>query len=149
MTVSVDIADPRWEKIGDMNGLAQTAVSAAMLDQRDVSVLFTSDADIQVMNKTWRKQDKPTNVLSFPAAPLPAVPDHDLPLGDIALAYETVMREAEEADKPVAHHVTHLLVHGTLHLLGYDHETDVDADEMEAKERQILARMGIADPYAA
>jgi probable rRNA maturation factor len=103
--------------------------------------LFTNDAAMRKLNAEWRGKDKPTNVLSFPAARGPL-------LGDIALAAETVAREARLADKPLEDHIAHLIIHGFLHLLGYDHEVERQAEEMEALERSALSRMGIADPYA-
>jgi probable rRNA maturation factor len=115
----------------------------------ELSLVFTDDAHIQVLNAEWRGKDKPTNVLSFPAFP-PEKGRTRLPpmLGDIVLAFETVQREAALEEKPVDHHLSHLLVHGLLHLLGYDHETEGEAEEMEALERRILARLAIGDPYA-
>ncbi len=135
----------------------ETALRAAYRDAADlesdrrweVSVALTDDAALQALNKAWRGKDRPTNVLSFPAE-MPDLPPGALqatPLGDIALAAETVQREAREQDKSFDDHLTHLTVHGLLHLLGYDHETTDDAAEMEALEIEILARLGVADPY--
>jgi probable rRNA maturation factor len=115
-------------------------------EDAEVSVLFADDAFVRDLNARWRGQDKPTNVLSFPAAP-EKVPG-PRPLGDIVLAFETVDREAREAGKPFDHHAAHLLVHGFLHLLGYDHETDAEAAIMEAREVRILETLDIPDPYA-
>lgn len=114
----------------------------------ELSVVFTDDAAVRELNAGWRGKDKPTNVLSFPA--FSTSPDAPLPpmLGDIVLAAETVAREAALEGKPLANHITHLVVHGLLHLLGYDHETDAEAEEMEALERAALARLAIPDPYA-
>jgi probable rRNA maturation factor len=113
----------------------------------DVSLLFANDDSVQILNRDWRGKNKPTNVLSFPG-PDEKQPDGSEHFGDIALAYETVAREAHEEGKPLNHHITHLLVHGFLHLAGYDHETDDEAEEMEQLERDILARLAIPDPYA-
>jgi probable rRNA maturation factor len=143
---------------------AETAVRAAIATAADavralpaaggeVTVVLTEDEAIRKLNRDWRNMDKPTNVLSFPAAQLPtrqrleeaAVP---ATLGDLVIAYETTVREAAAEGKPVAHHVAHLAVHGFLHLLGYDHESDEEADEMERLEARILARLNIPDPYA-
>lgn len=113
----------------------------------ELSLLFSDDAHIRVLNRDWRGMDKPTNVLSFPAfeiAPGDPVPPM---LGDIALAFETVRVEAGLEDKPFDHHLSHLIVHGLLHLLGHDHEDDEEAEMMEALERAILARLAIPDPY--
>jgi probable rRNA maturation factor len=109
------------------------------------ALLLTSDAIVQGLNAQWRNKDQPTNVLSFPAPE--TVHALEKTLGDVALAYETCAREAEEQGKNLKDHATHLLVHGLLHLLGYDHEAEDDAAEMEGLEREILASLGIADPY--
>jgi probable rRNA maturation factor len=153
MTLAIDIEHQAWDTLPGLSSLAGQAVAAA-LEGRDelgaVTVLFTSDAEMQVLNRQWRGKDKPTNVLSFPApGGMPMPEDETPPLGDIALAFETVAREAEEQGKSFASHTTHLIVHGMLHLLGYDHETESEAEEMESEERLILARLGIADPYAS
>jgi probable rRNA maturation factor len=117
---------------------------------RPLSVLLCDDETIARLNGQWRGQQKPTNVLSFPAPPLPgAGPVERISLGDIAIAYETLAREAEENHATVSNHLSHLVVHGFLHLLGYDHHMDDEAERMERLERDILARMGISDPYAA
>lgn len=117
-----------------------------------VTIVFSDDAQVRRLNREWRDQDKPTNVLSFPAPPqsLPDdFPPHTLPhLGDIVLAAETVAREAAEESKLPRHHLQHLVVHGLLHLLGYDHLEPDEADEMEALETCILATLGVPDPYA-
>jgi probable rRNA maturation factor len=114
----------------------------------EISLLFADDARVRPLNLAWRAQDKPTNVLTFPSVAL--TPGGTLPpvLGDIILAYETVEREAAEEAKPFEDHVGHLLLHGFLHLLGYDHQTDADADIMEGLETRILAKLAIPDPYA-
>src|SRR5205807_10294588 len=110
-----------------------------------VSVLIDDEAAIRELNRRWRGIDKPTNVLSFPvAAAASMAPKH---LGDIAISYEPALREAEAEARPFPHHLAHLAVHGFLHLLGYDHQSDAAAEEMEALERKILARLGIPDPY--
>lgn len=131
--------------------LAGEAVAAApelAFAPAEATVVLTSDAEVRSLNRQWRGKDQPTNVLSFPSPPGPA---HAGPgfLGDIVLAAETVHREAREMGLDPAHHITHLVVHGLLHLLGYDHETDVEAELMERLETTILARLGIADPHAA
>ena len=117
----------------------------------ELAIMLTDDAGIRTLNANWRGIDKPTNVLSFPALQPtgPTSPD-DAPrmLGDIAIAYETMRREADDEQKPFDHHLSHLAIHGFLHLIGYDHETDEDAEEMENLERKILAQLGIPDPYA-
>lgn len=112
----------------------------------ELSVALVDDGHIRQLNADFRGQDKPTNVLSFPADDLPGM--ENVMLGDIVLASETLAREADEQDKALADHLTHLTVHGMLHLLGYDHETHDEAEEMEDLERVILNRLGLADPYA-
>jgi probable rRNA maturation factor len=115
----------------------------------ELSVLLCDDETIARLNTQWRGQQKPTNVLSFPAPPLQSAAHDEKILGDIAIAYETLAREAEENGTTVSAHLSHLVVHGFLHLLGYDHHMDDDAERMERLERDILARIGVADPYAA
>ncbi|MCI5046511.1 MAG: rRNA maturation RNase YbeY [Aquisalinus sp.] len=114
-----------------------------------VTVLFTDDAEVRDLNRQYRGKDKPTNVLSFPAGPpLPGLPDAEITShGEIALAFETCKREADEKGINLQDHTAHLIVHGILHLFGYDHQSDQDAEVMEKLETDILARMGIADPY--
>ena len=153
MTILVDSdVSEDWDSRTDWPGLAARAVRAAVahsdfsdLADTEVSVKFTSDEEVRALNATWRGKDKPTNVLSFPMAETP----EDAPmLGDIVLASGVCAREAAEKNVAVETHATHLVVHGTLHLLGYDHETgDDDAEAMEAIERKALASLGIADPY--
>lgn len=108
--------------------------------KQEVSVVLSTNDAVQNLNRTFRSQDKPTNVLSFPS-------DEKEELGDIILAYETVMQEAEESGIFALHHTLHLIVHGFLHLLGYDHEDETDAEYMEALEIQILNELNIKNPY--
>jgi len=149
--ISVEAGD--WPDEASLTRLVDRAVDAAFAEtavtgRSELSVVFSDDAHIRTLNAGWRGKDKPTNVLSFPA--FPHVPGGPLPpmLGDIVLAAETVAREAALEDKPLENHITHLVIHGLLHLLGYDHETDAEAEEMEAIERVALARLAIPDPYA-
>lgn len=114
----------------------------------EVSLVFTDDASIREINREWRSQDKPTNVLSFPAFPLEPGGKPGPMLGDIVLARETIEREAADLGKPFEEHLTHLLVHGFLHLFGYDHMDAEEAEEMEGLETRILSEFGISDPYA-
>ncbi|WP_048645313.1 rRNA maturation RNase YbeY [Nitratireductor soli] len=144
-----------WPAEDALLALARRAIGAAILRsdaQRDervsVSLLFTDDDEIREINRQWRGKDKPTNVLSFPAAQPAIAGPVSSSLGDIVIAYETVAREAGEEARSFEDHLTHLIVHGFLHLLGYDHETDEEAEEMEALERNILESLAIADPYA-
>ena len=146
-----------WQTEPAAEAIIHRAVAAAAeivnagLGETELAVMLTDDAGIRTLNSNWRGIDKPTNVLSFPALPPtgPGGPD-DAPrmLGDIAIAYETTRREADDEQKPFDHHLSHLAVHGFLHLIGYDHEKDDDAETMEALEREILAQLGIPDPYA-
>jgi probable rRNA maturation factor len=113
----------------------------------ELSLVFTDDRSIREINAEWRHQDKPTNVLSFPAFPVAPGTMPGPMLGDVIVAYETLKREAEELEKPFEEHLTHLLVHGFLHLFGYDHIEDDEAERMEGLETRILARLGLSDPY--
>jgi probable rRNA maturation factor len=153
--VDVVIASTRWSKAPQAARLVRRTIAAAAPARAraaELSVILTSNRAIGALNRQWRGQDKPTNVLSFPA-PKPATkqaprgaPRH---LGDIVIAYETAAAEARAEHKPFDHHLAHLAVHGFLHLLGYDHESHSDAEAMERRERRILSRLGVPDPYAA
>jgi probable rRNA maturation factor len=137
-----------WEKPRSVKSLLRRAVreAAAALSTRkaELAIVLTNDSAVRLLNRQWRGIDKPTNVLSFPAEG----PSGEPPLiGDIVLGYETIAQEARDTGKPFAHHVAHLAVHGFLHLLGYDHQRDKDADVMEQTERRILRRLAIPDPY--
>jgi len=142
-----------WLPEAELARLVDQAVAAAFAETdangaSELSVVFSDDASIRTLNAQWRGKDKPTNVLSFPAFSVPKGGPLPPMLGDIVLASETVAREAALEGKPVANHITHLVIHGLLHLLGHDHETDAEAEEMEAIERAALARLAIPDPYA-
>ncbi|MGY3531703.1 putative rRNA maturation factor [Bradyrhizobium sp. USDA 4452] len=146
-----------WQAEPDADAVIHRAIEAAAaiadadVADAELAVMLTDDAGIRTLNANWRSIDKPTNVLSFPALqPEGAGGEGDAPrmLGDIAIAYQTTRREADEEQKPFDHHLSHLAVHGFLHLIGYDHENDDDAENMEALEREILASLGIPDPYA-
>ncbi len=145
-----------WQGEGDCESVVRRAIDAAAAVAGDdtggaeLAVMLTDDAAVKDLNRSFRGIDKPTNVLSFPAPPAPG-DDADAPrqLGDIAIAFETTQAEALAEGKPFAHHLSHLAVHGFLHLIGYDHETDAEAEAMEALERDILAGLGIPDPYAS
>lgn len=157
MTEVLIVADA-WNSDPDADAVIQRAVAVAaeMADadtaDAELAVMLTDDAGIRTLNSNWRGIDKPTNVLSFPALrpPTGVSGADDIPpmLGDIAIAYETARREADDEQKPFDHHLSHLAVHGFLHLVGYDHETDDEAEAMEALEIEILAQLGIPDPYA-
>jgi probable rRNA maturation factor len=146
-----------WQDEPDAEAVIQRAIAAAAetvdadVADAELAVMLTDDSGIRTLNSNWRGVDKPTNVLSFPALqPDGGRREDDAPrmLGDIAIAYQTMRREADDEQKPFDHHLSHLAVHGFLHLIGYDHETDDDADAMENLEQEILAQLGIADPYA-
>ena len=147
-------ASAEWGEKVDWAALARSAVHAAIAHSRhpglsdsEVSVKFTSDAEVRALNAAWRGKDKATNVLSFPMATESDLDSAQL-LGDIVLARGVCAAEAADKAVAVEVHAAHLVVHGTLHLLGYDHETsDEDAEEMEEAERRALASIGIADPY--
>ena len=143
-----------WEALADRSSGAAGEVAAELTNSRlSVSLLFTSDAEIHALNRDWRQRDKPTNVLSFPmlerAELLALAPDGPPEmLGDVALAYETCAKEADEKGIPLESHASHLIIHGLLHLAGHDHEISADdATAMEALETKALALIGIADPY--
>jgi probable rRNA maturation factor len=150
MNISIDVEDESWHGIFGVEGVVTRAIEAVLPnDKRGIDVLLTSDAEMQILNREWRGKDKPTNVLSFPSPNMPVPEGEVAHLGDIVLAWGTVALEARETGKTLADHVTHLVVHGTLHLLGSDHEDEAEAEAMEAKEREILAGLNIADPYSA
>ena len=156
--IAVTVEEPAWlDALPDAEArlrvFAAAALGAGELGDGpvEVSVVLASDAMVHEMNRQYRGQDKPTNVLSFATlddedAPLPE--GAPLLLGDVVLAFETVVREAGEQGKPLADHFGHLVVHGVLHLLGFDHEDDGEAAEMEALEQALLAALGVADPYS-
>jgi probable rRNA maturation factor len=146
-----------WQTEPDAETVIHRAIEAAAeivdadVGEAELAVMLTDDSGIRTLNGNWRGIDKPTNVLSFPALqPTGAGGTGDAPrmLGDIAIAYETTRKEADDEQKPFDHHLSHLAVHGFLHLIGYDHEKDEDAEAMESLEQEILAQLGIPDPYA-
>lgn len=165
MLVETVIEDPRWEGFG-LAAVAEKAAGAALaalglpLRGFQISLMGCDDARIAALNSDFRGKPAPTNVLSWPSEergadvlgdtptlPDPGPEDDPEPLGDIAISWDTCAREAAEQDKPVSDHVTHLIVHAVLHLLGYDHIEDEDAILMEATEVRILASLGVCDPY--
>ncbi len=164
MTLDISIEDSRWQK-GGLEPLAEEAIAVVLahfgLDPEvcEISLLACDDARIAELNAEFREKDKPTNVLSWPAEELaaeedggtPLLPEADftgeIPLGDIAISYDTCAREAAGAGKNLADHTRHLLIHGLLHLLGYDHIRDRDAALMEGIEILLLGKLGIANPY--
>ena len=148
--LDIVIESPLWNSVPGVKPALRRAIKAALpegqpkIAEAELAIVLTDDAAIRELNRQWRGRDQPTNVLSFPSAP-GAGTEH---LGDIAIAYETMAREAEAEGKPLAHHLSHLTLHGFLHLVGYDHETDTEAEKMERLERDVLASLGIPDPYA-
>jgi probable rRNA maturation factor len=165
MLVDCLTEDHRWDGLG-LEALAEEAARAALVrlglepSAFEISLLGCSDRRIAELNEDFRGKPQPTNVLSWPSDERGALTPGDMPhlphptgggprnLGDIAVAWETCLAEAEAARRPMPAHVAHLIVHGTLHLLGFDHERDADATLMEGLETDILARLGVADPYA-
>ena len=154
--IEINYHCPHWQTLeGNIAQIVTDAAMAALADQGlvagdadenyEISIVLADDAFVRDLNRTWRNIDSPTNVLSFPADDA----DGQGPclLGDVVLAYETVQREAVAEGKQVLDHVANLVVHGTLHLLGFDHEAENEAIEMEALETALLARLGVADPY--
>lgn len=145
-----------WQREASAESTIHRAIETAAeiveadVGEAELAIMLTDDAGIRALNSNWRGIDKPTNVLSFPALQPagPSGPD-DAPrmLGDIAIAYETTRKEADGEQKPFDHHLSHLAVHGFLHLIGYDHEDDAEAEAMEALEIKILAQLGIPNPY--
>ena len=163
MTLDIVLdADPDWDS-SNWQALAEQAAAAAIAESAfpalaagpravELSMRLAGDAEVHGLNKQWRGKDKPTNVLSFPmvdAAELDGAgePGPELMLGDIILARGVCAAEAAAKSIPLDRHAAHLMVHGTLHLLGYDHQDDAAATDMEARETRALARLGIADPY--
>lgn len=144
--IEIEVEAEAWASaLPSVEAVVETAAKAALgTVGGDIVVLLTDDESVRELNARFRDKDRPTNVLSFPA------PDNAAPhLGDIVLAYGVCATEAETQGKTLTDHLSHLVVHGVLHLLGRDHEDDGEAEEMEAEEREILAQIGVADPYAS
>ena len=157
-------ADPEWDSNTRWDELARSAATAAIAESAfpqladgprsvEISLRLAGDDEVRLLNAQWRGKDKATNVLSFPMAEGAELADAaadgpELMLGDIIMAHGVCGREAEAKAVPIERHAAHLMVHGTLHLLGYDHQDEVQAADMEAREVRALARIGIADPYA-
>jgi probable rRNA maturation factor len=150
LLIDLRTADSRWETLGDVEAFAARVLglaSARMGTGGEIAVLLSDDKELQALNRQWRGKDKPTDVLSFPSDG-PDIPGQPQYLGDIAVSYDTASRDAEAMGRPFEAHAGHLLVHGFLHLLGYDHIEAEDAKVMEPLEAEILAALGWPDPYA-
>jgi probable rRNA maturation factor len=161
--IAIELVAEGWPD-HDLDDLATRAVTATIAATPhadlattsatiEISIRLTSDEEVRTLNRQYRQQDKPTNVLSFPMVQpdlidsLANTDDGEVLLGDIVLAYETCAREGAERGVPLEDHATHLIVHGVLHLLGYDHMTDSEAEAMEAIERDVMATLVLHDPY--
>lgn len=152
LQVEISVESDAWKALPDLAGLTERTIAACqrvsgvpLRDDAEVSLLFADDVAVHALNKRFRGVDKATNVLSFPGTGDAETADF---LGDIAIAFETSAREAADEGKTLSNHVAHLIAHGFLHLLGFDHETDEEAEDMEAMERDILKSLGVPDPYA-
>jgi probable rRNA maturation factor len=153
--IEVVIEDDRWGNHPDVMLAVEQAIAALLSSAaprisrlRAATVLLDNDAHVAALNKNFRGKPQPTNVLSFPSASGPSASAAGAYAGDVIIARETLEREAQEMGVPLVHHLQHLVIHGLLHLAGYDHIVDRDALEMEALETRILATLGVADPYA-
>ncbi len=176
--IDIVVDSPLWKARRGVRPMLRraiaTAAAAASTKDGEIAIVLADDSAIRALNRTWRGKDQATNVLSFPTRNDPSPPplaggswgegtrqgrigrrsarrrfSAPCPLGDIVIAYQTTAREADAQGKPFAHHLAHLAVHGFLHLLGYDHQADTEAEVMEALEIAILARLGVPDPYVA
>ncbi len=148
LKIDLRVDSERWKETDDAKAIIRRAVRAAAAQTKrrgELAIVLTDDSTIRRLNRDWRGVDAATNVLSFPVA---QANDGEPPLiGDVVLAYETIAREARAERKPFAHHLAHLAVHGFLHLVGYDHEDEAEAADMEQAERDILHRLAVPDPY--
>ena len=147
--VDIEVQSPLWDKQPGAARTVRDAIAAAAAlstSGGEVSILLTDDSAVRVLNRDWRGIDNPTNVLSFPAPENMSKSAAGI-LGDIVIAYETLMRECADEDRDFLHHLAHLTVHGYLHLVGYDHQNDAEASEMEALESKIMTRMKLPDPW--
>ena len=157
--IDISVQDPEWETLGNVKTIVEKAARTTLTDailpkfaiDRDfeVSIVLANDELVQVLNREYRQQDKPTNVLTFASldSEEPMTTEGVLNLGDVIMAYQTIERESQEQGKFLLDHVNHLTVHGVLHLLGYDHETDDEATDMETLEIRILEKLGVQNPY--
>lgn len=152
-SIDLVIEDPRWtETLPEAEALAERGVAAAFAradfgEEVSLCVMLADDSRIQVLNRDFRGIDRPTNVLSFPSQDTPLLPGEPRMVGDIALAYDTLAREANDANKTFRNHFIHLIVHASLHLIGYTHDMDEDAERMEALEIAALSGLDVPNPY--
>lgn len=154
MDIQISIEDTGWHALAEAEAVVRQAAAAAFAaaghdaSRDEVSIVLSSDHEVAALNGQWRGKPKPTNVLSFPATPPGALPEGAiLPLGDVILAHGVVAGEAKAQGKTLSQHLSHLVVHGILHLLGYDHLDDGEADRMESLEIAALERLGLTNPY--
>jgi probable rRNA maturation factor len=150
-TIDIQIASPLWHNQPIAEKTVRDAIVAASTlttAHGEISIVLTDDVTIRTLNREWRSIDKATNVLSFPASKTTLGGSATM-LGDIVIAYETLVQECADEDRVFLHHLAHLAVHGFLHLIGYDHQNDVDADEMEGLESKIMKCLNMPDPYLA
>lgn len=161
LDILIDIDDKHWLELNFYDQwqiiiqeiVTKVISNLAINSKLEVSILLTNDEEISILNKNYRNKDKPTNVLSFPNLSLEEIQNlhkqspYPIMLGDIALAFETILNEAKDENKIFSNHFYHLIVHGMLHLLGYDHENDTDAELMQEKEIEILKTLNVTDPY--
>lgn len=150
LQIDITVLHPEWPDIASLidHASRETLKAIGLQGASELSIVLSDDAFVQNLNKTYRGKDKPTNVLSFSQleGETPDIPGMTS-LGDVVMAYETVLREAEEQGKSFTDHTVHLIVHGILHLLGHDHENDAEAENMEGLEIRILQNLGIKNPY--
>ncbi|MBF0354719.1 MAG: rRNA maturation RNase YbeY [Alphaproteobacteria bacterium] len=155
LAISLRIEVPAWKKAlkapaKTLGAAAKAALKAGAFDLKEpveIALLLSCDQEVRTLNKLWRGPDKPTNVLSFPALPEASPPGGPVFLGDVVLALETLEREAKQQDKSFEAHAAHLVVHGVLHLLGFDHHKATLARQMERLEQDVMAGLGYPDPY--
>ena len=152
--IDIAVLDERWKEVADLDRLVRTAALTAVAhgasgaEPAELSLVFSNDARIQELNSDYRSKPAPTNVLSFPSSLPGDIPEGQTKLlGDVVVAFETISHEASAQGKTFENHLCHLIVHGVLHLLGYDHEIDSSADKMEALEIAALAQMNVPNPY--
>jgi probable rRNA maturation factor len=152
-SIDILIESALWKREPEHQAILRQAIAAAAREasskRAELAIVLTNDSAIRALNRKWRGQDEPTNVLSFPAGNAGVATTNATHLGDIVIAFETTAREASSEGKPFAHHLAHLAVHGYLHLLGFEHETDKEAAVMERLEAEILSQLGVPNPHGS